>query len=102
MSDRETIETTIRQRNPTIEVCDNGDCQTWRTGDPAYEAWVANTVAEHEAAQAVLQEQDARRLLAQEVRTALDLLDNGATLAQTRTILARLIRYLVRTGVIGP
>ena len=48
------------------------------------------------------EEQDARRQLAEQVRTALDLLDNGATLAQTRTILARLIRYLVRTGVIGP
>lgn len=49
------------------------------------------------------QQEDAdRKHLAQEVRTALDLLDNGATLAQTRAILARLIRYLVRTGVIAP
>ena len=45
------------------------------------------------------QQEDAdRKHLAQEVRTALDLLDNGATLAQTRAILARLIRYLVRAG----
>lgn len=102
MSDRDTIETTIRQRNPTIEVCDNGDCQTWRAGDAAYEAWVAATVDEHVAAQAVIAEDDAHRQLAQAVRTELDLLDGAATLAQTRTILARLIRYLVRTGAIGP
>lgn len=98
---RESIEATIRQ-TPSIEVCDNGACQTWSAGDAAYEAWVARTVDEHVAAQAVIAEDDARRQLAQDVRTALDLLDGAATLAQTRTILARLIRYLVRTGAIGP
>ena len=102
MSDRETLESTIRQRTPTIEVCDNGDCQRWSAGAAAYETWVAATVDEHVAAQAVIAEDDARRQLAQEVRTALTLLDGAATLAQTRTILARLIRYLVRTGAIGP
>jgi hypothetical protein len=98
---REQIEAEIRQQTPTIEVCSNGACQQWTTGDDAYEAWLTSTVDEHVAADAVMREEDARKLLAQEVRTALDLLDNGATLAQTRTILARLIRYLVRTGVIG-
>ena len=102
MSDRDTIESRIRQQTPAIKVCDNGDCQTWRAGDAAYEAWVAATVDEHVAAQAVIAEDDAHRQLAQDVRTALDLLDGAATLAQTRTILARLIRYLVRTGAIGP
>ena len=47
-------------------------------------------------------EDTARKQLAQDVQTALALLDGNATLAQTRTILARLIRYLVRTGVIAP
>lgn len=102
MSDRDTVDATIRQRTPAIEVCDNGVCQTWSAGDDAYEAWVARTVDEHVAAQAVIAEDDARRQLAQDVRTALDLLDGAATLAQTRTILAKLIRYLVRTGAIGP
>lgn len=48
------------------------------------------------------QQEDAdRRQLAQDVQTALALLDGNATLAQTRTILARLIRLLVRTGAIS-
>ena len=102
MSDRDTVDATIRQRTPAIEVCDNGVCQTWSAGAAAYETWVAATVDEHVAAQAVIAEDDARRQLAQDVRTALALLDSAATLAQTRTILARLIRYLVRTGAIGP
>lgn len=42
-----------------------------------------------------------RKQLAQDVQTALTLLDGSATIAQTRTILARLIRYLVKTGAIG-
>ena len=102
MSDRDTVDATIRQRTPAIEVCDNGVCQTWSAGAAAYETWVAATVDEHVAAQAVIAEDDARRQLAQEVRTALALLDSAATLPQTRTILAKLIRYLVRTGAIGP
>ena len=102
MSDRDTFDAAIRQRTPTLEVCDNGVCQTWSAGAAAYETWVAATVDEHVAAQAVIAEDDARRQLAQDVRTALDLLDGAATLAQTRTILAKLIRYLVRTGAIGP
>lgn len=48
------------------------------------------------------QQEDAdRRQLAQDVQTALALLDGNATLAQTRAILARLIRLLVRTGAIS-
>ena len=58
--------------------------------------------AMHAAFLAEQQAEDDRKQLAEQVRTALDLLDNGATLAQTRTILARLIRLLVRTGAIGP
>ncbi len=46
-------------------------------------------------------EQADRVQLAADVRTALTLLDGTATLAQTRAILAKLIRYLVRTGTIG-
>lgn len=98
---RADIETTIRQTNPTIEVCD-GACQTYTTGDAAYEAWVSRTVDEHLAADVAADEDTARKQLADDVRTALTLLDGNATLAQTRTILARLIRLLVRTGVIAP
>ena len=132
MSDRETIESTIRQRTPTIEVCDNGACQTWSAGDPAYEAWVARTVDEHVAAAGAVQEAATQSELAGVVRAYLDdlaanetLLVNGiatlkgpnppATIAALRTYvtamaemtldhnrgLDRLIRYLVRTGVIG-
>lgn len=58
--------------------------------------------AMHAAFLAEQQAEADRKQLAEQVRTALDLLDGAATLAQTRTILARLIRYLVRTGAIGP
>lgn len=61
----------------------------------------AARTAQHARWLAEQQADDDRKQLAEQVRTALDLLDNGATLAQTRTILARLIRLLVRTGVIG-
>ena len=102
MSDRAIIDATIRQRTLSIEVCDNDVCQQWTTGDEDYEAWITRTVDEHVAAQEVVQEAEARRQLAQQVQTALELLDNGATLAEMRVILARLIRLLVRSGTIAP
>ncbi len=98
---RADIETTIRERNPFIEVCD-GECRQYTTGEPAYEAWIAHTVDEHAASDANQDEDADRRQIARDVQTALTLLDGTATLAQTRTILAKLIRYLIREGVIAP
>lgn len=111
------IEAIVREQMPTIEVCDNGVCTTWTTGDATYEAWVAQTVADHLAGDAALDEDDARKQLAQAVQIALEQLEGDAEtlettavtlaqmrqgLARTNRTVARLIRYLVRTGVIAP
>ncbi len=67
--------------------------------DPEVGTDRAELQAQFEAQQV---EEEARRQLAQDVQAALALLDGNATLAQMRVILARLIRYLVNTGAIGP
>lgn len=111
------LEILIRQHNPFIEVCDNGTCQTYITGDATYEAWVARTVDEHTAAQAVIQAEMERQAVAQAVQDALTTLHQHITilrdpqqtvdaamfregLAYTDETLATLISYLAGKGVI--
>ena len=93
MSDRDTIESRIRQQTPAIKVCDNGDCQRWRAGDPAYEAWVAATVDEHVAADAVIAAEADRQQRRTQARTLMSALEQGtATSRQVQGVLAFLLR----------
>lgn len=62
---------------------------------------LADRAAMHQQFLADRADQDDRTQLTEQVKAALTLLDGTATTAQMRVILARLIRYLVRTGAIG-
>lgn len=94
---RESIDATIRARNPHIEVCDNGVCQHWTAGDAVYEAWVTTTVEDHAQAEATLAAEEVKQLdIAQrreQVTMFLAALESGkATPQQMQAALAHLLR----------